>query len=422
MEYIKPRGTKDQYGESFKQFNDFKLFLTKVSLSWSFEQINTPLIEFKDLFLHSVGEETDIVQKEMFEIKNNKKIMVLRPEGTAPVIRSFLENKMYSQSNLTKLFYFGPMFRYERPQKGRSRQFHQFGLEFIGSNNSMCDIELLLIARKIIDHYKIPNINLKINFIGDKILQKEYICYLKKHFKNVDLCPDCKIRLIKNPLRVLDCKIDTKFLIDVPKIIDFLSVEQREKFDHTLNLLKLLNIKFSINHLLVRGLDYYNDLVFEFIDTLSGLTIIGGGRYNNLISSFSNGKINLPAVGFALGVERFLELINKYKIVEKPETFKDNLIYICAFENSYLSFILKIKSLINHNHWIFYNNYEILNIKKHLKIALNLKAKYFIIIGKNEIKTSELKIKNLKEKQYNNIKFNEINNFFNKEIKNAKNS
>ncbi len=316
MSHIKKiRGFQDIYGEDAKKYRYVVDTARDIFNRYNFQEIILPFVEDVSLFIRSVGEETDIVQKEMyiFEDKGGRKV-ALRPEGTASAVRAYIEEKMYAKGGYQKIFYEGAMFRYERPQAGRYRQFHQIGAEIFGVESPLADAELIKMVKDILDSLKIEA-RLEINTLGSFESRKEYIKVLKDylHKHKEDFCEDCKKRIERNPLRVLDCKVETckDITKDAPVLIDFLSEESLERYEKLKEYLRALNVPFVENPRLVRGLDYYTDTVFEFITDKIGAqgTVAAGGRYDNLVEQLGGPKT--PALGFAAGIERLMLLIEE---------------------------------------------------------------------------------------------------------------
>ncbi|WP_029522993.1 histidine--tRNA ligase [Persephonella sp. KM09-Lau-8] len=312
-EIKKIRGFQDIYGENAKKYRYVVDTARKIFEKYNFSEIILPYVEDVSLFVRSVGEATDIVQKEMyvFEDKGGRKV-ALRPEGTASAVRAYVEERMYAQGGYHKLFYEGAMFRYERPQAGRYRQFHQIGAEIFGVSSPMADAELIKMVSDILKALGI-SARLEINTLGDFESRKKYMEVLKEFLesKREFLCEDCQSRIERNPLRVLDCKVESckEITKEAPALIDFLSEESLKRYDELKEYLKALNIEFVENPRLVRGLDYYTDTVFEFITDKIGAqgTVAAGGRYDTLVKQL--GGPDTPALGFAAGIERLMLLV-----------------------------------------------------------------------------------------------------------------
>lgn len=330
----RPKGTKDVYGKEQAVRSYVFDIINSVASVYNFKKIETPIFEAKEVFVRSVGETSDIVSKEMYTFKDKgDREMTLRPEGTAGAIRAIVENKLYTKLPL-KLFYEGPMFRYENPQKGRQRQFTQFGVEMISERNPYYDIEVILMASLILKELRIPYL-LKINSLGDKTTRENYAKALKEYFKPFvsELTEDSVRRLEKNPMRILDDKIDSKkdFVKKAPRINEFYSEEIKTYFDTVIAFIKTTDIPFEIDTTLVRGLDYYTDTAFEFVSVSgeagSQSTLIGGGRYSNLVSEF--GGPDLSGIGFGLGIERItnelIDTLDEADIESNPHIFVLNI-------------------------------------------------------------------------------------------------
>lgn len=419
MQYIKPRGTKDILPEDAEKRFSLEIILRKIMTNYNFKEIITPILENYDLFVRTVGNDSDIVNKEMFLVKNMKSDentepkIVLRPEATASVVRTINDSKLLMNLPI-KLFYYGPMFRYERPQAGRYRQFYQFGVESLGSNNYLIDIEIITLAITILKTLNLTNFTLKINSIGSTISRNKYIEVLKNDLNKIksNLCNDCQTRINKNPLRILDCKIDTN-LKNIANIHDYLTEQEKENFNNIKIVLNQLNIKYEIDSKLVRGLDYYNDLVFEIKDNNNGLTLVAGGRYDQL-SSQLGGK-DLPAIGFAMGIERLILALDQAEILWHI-TKKLDAYIICMSENSrnYAS------SLIYHlrNNQIS-ANMDYLNrpFKKQIENLDKINCKFAIIIGQKEIENKTVMVKNQKDKTQEEVLTLDLINYLKEGIK-----
>nr|WP_201329849.1 histidine--tRNA ligase [Candidatus Profftella armatura (Diaphorina cf. continua)] len=399
--------------------------------SYGFEQIRTPIVESTSLFMHSLGEATDIVKKEMYSFIDalNGDNLSLRPEGTASVIRAVIENNLIYDGP-KRLWYSGPMFRHERPQCGRYRQFYQIGVEAIGFPGPDIDAELIIMCSRLWRNLKLKNIYLELNSIGNFHERKKYcidlINYIEKHKDSKWFCDDIKHRLSLNSLRVLDSKnlIIQKILSNAPKLLDYLEKDSLDHFNNVQKILKYNNISYKINTKLVRGMDYYNRTVFEWTTDKLGSqnSICGGGRYDFLIKKFSNKFV--PASGFAIGVERLIELIKKSNINYNSSNTCDIYIVHVGQEAELKAFLLSenlrtlgLKVILN---CIFNNIPE--NFKSQMKRANASNASFAAIIGENEIANNTLIIKDLRN-QYNNptlkqisISFQDAGNYLYKKI------
>ena len=384
----KAKGCYDLYGEEAKKFKMAEKVIEEVMGIYNINYIRTPVFENSELFRRGVGEETDIVSKEMYEFKDKSdRSLTLRPEGTAGVVRSYIENKM--TNNLVKpvkFYYLEPMYRYERPQKGRYREFTQFGIEVLGESNPLIDIEVISAVIEIFNRLGLENIKLKINTLGDKETREKYKKLLINHFNNYkdNLCSDCQRRLVTNPLRILDCKIDREkeFFKEAPKIRDYLSEKSKKYFEKIEEYLKSLNIDYEIDDNLVRGLDYYDELVFEI--EVDSSTICGGGRYNRLVKEL--GGDDTCAFGFAIGMERFLSLL------ELPKETED-LTYILALSDSERLEALKLARYLRNNNKRVDFDTESKSLKSQFKKSDNLNSRYLIFINDEKLKYGKVEIK-----------------------------
>lgn len=407
-----PRGTYDLFSNEMRIRNYVINDLKKITESYMFEMIETPMFESTELFKRSVGEQTDVVNKEMYTFEDKKgRSMTLRPELTAPIARCFIENKLYATAPNSKFYYYQPAFRYERPQSGRFRQFYQFGVEHYGETSSSVDSEVISLAYNLFKHFGLENdIILKINSIGKTEDRKSYCEQLKTYLnsnKN-ELCTDCLNRIETNPLRVLDCKTcSTKdVLINSPKIDSFINEDSKQHFNDILTTLKLLKINYIIDFNLVRGLDYYNDTVFEFVHTESNITVCGGGRYDNLISQLSNNSS--PAFGFGLGVERLEKLIlAKHQMLEeqlKPECD----VYYMPLCNEAFDLCLSSTNKLRYEGLVCMMPHSVKSIKSNIKSANLLNAIYAVIIGDTEIESGLVTIKNLDTREEMKVKLSDF--------------
>ncbi len=383
----KVRGFQDIYGEDAKKYRYIVNTFRKYFENFNFKEIILPYVEDVSLFKRSVGEETDIVQKEMyvFTDKGGREI-ALRPEGTASCVRAYIEEKMYAEGGYHKLFYEGAMFRYERPQAGRYRQFHQIGAEIFGASSYIADVELIYMVYSILKELNI-DFRLEINTLGDFSSRKVYTENLKYYLKRSEekLCQDCKRRLETNPLRVLDCKVEgcKEIVKNAPTISDFLLEESKFRFEKIKENLKILSVDFIENSKLVRGLDYYTDTVFEFISQKIGSqgTVAAGGRYDNLVSQL--GGPDTPALGFAAGIERLILLVEKlpkdkplYTVIPLSQDFYTTSLLLSSkmrnlnikteliLKEGSLKSLLKLANRLNSDYVIFVSQkYELKDMK-----------------------------------------------------------
>ena len=391
----KPKGTRDLLPTESYRWQEAERKVKEVLESYNFKEIRVPVFEYTELFQRGVGETTDVVQKEMytFDDKGGRSI-TLRPEGTAGVVRAYLENGMGSMPSPVKLWYNMAMYRYENVQKGRLREFHQIGAELIGSSSYLADVDVILMANQIFKALNIPNIQLNINSIGCPKCRSEYQKKLREFIgKNLDsYCDTCKTRFEKNPMRILDCKEKRckEFNVGAPMMIDYLCDECKEHFEKVKESLTALNVKFEIDSGIVRGLDYYTKTVFEFIDGDSGLTVLGGGRYDGLVQEF--GGQPTPAVGFATGVERLMEMYN----VNNPDAEEKKVdLYILSLRNEESKKAFEISEKLRSQNLKIERDIFERSFKAQMKYADKIGARNLLVIGEEELKTNSAKIKNM---------------------------
>ncbi len=395
------RGMKDTISPMSQKYNYFIENTTKIVKKYGFEFIETPILEETSLFKRSVGESSDIVGKEMYQFTDKGgNDVCLRPEGTAGVVRSFVEHKLdKTQGQKYRFFYYGPMFRYERPQKGRLRQFHQFGVESFGEESAYEDVSIIQMIKEILDFFGI-NYTLKLNSLGCKECMPSYRDDLKSKLNSIDgLCEDCQRRKDTNPIRVFDCKNQNcqELIKDLPRIKDSLCEVCKSDFETLTSMLDNLGIEYEIDSNLVRGLDYYNKTAFEFVSTDLGAqnAVAGGGRYDRLVE-FLDGKPT-PAIGFAIGIERLLDMI------EAPTQKREGYYFGAMDEEAIKELYIQAYHFRKDNHVNI--SYEKKSLKAHLKGADKANARYCAIIGENELKDKKLWIKDLELKEEKRIDF-----------------
>jgi len=393
MKFRSVRGTHDLLGPEINKFDKITSEISKLGQIFNFQKIETPVFESTELFSKPLGEQSDVVLKEMYTFfDRNKDSLTLRPEYTTPMIRAAISNNLLNQLPC-KLFGIGPMFRRERPQKGRYRQFNQINFENFGSNDIFAEVELIHIADSFLKKI-LPNneIELYINSLGDRNTLKKYKEKLTNFFEKykINLSPESKEKIITNPIRILDSKDknDKEIVSNAPLIIDFLSKDSLSKFDQIKRILEKFKINFKEDFFLVRGLDYYCDTVFEFKSSSLGSqdTIIGGGRYDGLIKIL--GGKNIPGVGWAGGIERIMMLMTN------PENKKEK-VHFAIINEKYKSHALEAYKLLSDREIAVYWNYKF-NLKKSLSQSNESKAPYIIIIGEEEYNAKKYTIKNLK--------------------------
>ena len=416
----KPKGTYDVNGEMGRTILYIENLWKALMEKYNYEYVRTPIFESSELFHRGVGETSDIVSKETYDFKDRgDRSMTLRPEGTAGVVRSFIENKLYARDTKpVKNWYYGPMYRYERPQSGRFREFYQFGVEVFGSEDPLMDAEVISIPVNLYKMLGLKGIKVNINSLGDKESRENYRNALKEHFRpHLDcLCEDCKIRFEKNPLRILDCKVDKDLDImkTAPKTIDYLNEESKRHFELVQKYLDALNIEYVINPSVVRGLDYYTHTVFEVEAKIEGFgaqnVLCGGGRYNTLVETI--GGPATPGVGFALGMERLLTALEFENINVSSKSLD---VYIIPFSETkqYSAFLTQ---MIRLNGFTCDMDYLDKGLKANFKQADRMNAKYVIIVGDEEAEKKVLTIKNNQTKEEYKVKEEDLIEFLDEHI------
>ena len=378
-EFQSVRGFHDIYGEDLKRFRYISNFIREKLRLYNFEEIVLPVVEYVEVFQRSIGEATDIVQKEMFTFQDRKgRWLALRPEGTAGAVRAYVQNRLYALKPYVKLFYEGPMFRYERPQAGRYRQFHQLGAEVFGSLEPVVDAELLGLVYEILSELGIKAV-IEINSIGCKVCRPAYRNALSAYLAGVEehLCEVCLDRKDRNPLRVLDCKVPTckSAVKDAPKMVDFLCEECKEHYSKLKEYLNAMSIPYRENPNLVRGLDYYTKTVFEAVSEELDITVIAGGRYDYLVEEI--GGPPTPAIGFAVGLERLSMLVKNLP----PE---DPLYLVIPF-GDVLPYALQVAKALRAEGKRVEVSYKRGGLKKQLELANKIRADYAVIVGEEEM-------------------------------------
>lgn len=415
----KPKGTYDIYGKKSDEIQYFRKIVEALMNKYNVKYFETPIFESSDLYHRSVGETTDIVSKETYDFKDRgNRSLTLRPEGTAGIVRCFIENKLYAETLPLKTWYMGPMFRYERPQAGRFRQFCQFGMEVFGTLNPMMDAEVISIAVNLFKILGLKGVKVNINTLGDRESRENYRNVLIEYFKPYidNLCEDCKNRFEKNPLRILDCKVDgdKEILKNAPKMIDYLNEESKNHFELVKRYLDKIGVDYVVNSKIVRGLDYYTHTVFEIEADIEGFgsqnVLAAGGRYNNLVENIGGPKVS--GVGFALGLERLLLALEKENIDISEKVNPE--IYIISMNEDLKSFELANElRLCGFNVEMDYNSR---NLKSNFKAADKLDAKYIIIIGEEEAKSGILTVKNNETKEEEKIGLENIVDYLDRRL------
>lgn len=412
-----PKGTKDVLPQDSYKWQFIEKTARETAKLFDVKEIRTPTFEHTEVFLRGVGETTDIVNKEMYTFNDKGgRSITLKPEGTAGVARAFTENGMQSSALPAKLFYITQCFRYERPQAGRLREFHQFGVEMLGSDKPDTDAEAIVLAKTFLDKLGVKNLTLYINSIGCKDCRAKYHEALKAYLKdNYDeLCGLCKDRFEKNPLRILDCKNPEckKITANAPKITDYLCDDCKAHFGKVQKLLSLAGVDFAIDPNIVRGLDYYTKTVFEFVSENIGAqgTVCGGGRYDKLVSEFGGGEV--PGIGFAVGIERILLLLENIGVkIPRDDTVR---LYIAPMgeEAEEKAFVLTDK--LRKAGVITETDHMGRGIKAQFKYADKIGAEYVGVIGSDELLRGEIKLKKMSDGTEISVAFDNLAEYFGK--------
>lgn len=400
------KGTRDVLPSEAHKIQYIESVVRETAEKFGYREVRTPVFEHTELFQRGVGGTTDVVQKEMytFDDKGGRSI-TLRPEGTAGVVRSFLENGLHNGALPQKLCYIASCYRYEKPQAGRLREFHQFGIECLGAAQPVADAEIIAVAKQVFDTIGIENLSLEINSIGCPDCRREYHSALKAYFeRNIDaLCETCRDRLEKNPMRILDCKspVCSALAADAPKMIDYLCAACGEHFKSVQGYLGAMNIDFTINPRIVRGLDYYTRTVFEFVSNDIGAqgTVCGGGRYDGLVEEL--GGPATPSLGFGMGLER-LELLMENQGLPVPAAETDDLFIIAMGEKALCKAVEIAKDMRMEGFSVEYD----LNgrgLRAQMKLADKIGAKFTVVIGDDEVETRIAKLKNMEDGEVTEI-------------------
>ena len=370
----------------------------EIAENFGFREIRTPVFEHTELFQRGVGDTTDVVQKEMYTFNDKgDRSITLRPEGTAGVVRSYLEHGLYNEPMPQKMCYITSCYRYEKPQAGRLREFHQFGIECLGAASPAADAEVISVAQNLFDFLGVRNLQLEINSIGCKECRKEYHKALHDYFSSHtdELCGTCKDRLDRNPMRILDCKspVCSEIAKNAPKVTDFLCDECQTHFDSVQKYLKAMGIDFKVNPTIVRGLDYYSRTVFEFVSTDIGCqgTVCGGGRYDGLVEEVGGPKT--PALGFGMGIERLMLLMENQGLAF-PTPAKCEL-YIATMGEAALEKAVAIANALRREG--MHTEVDIVgrSVKAQMKYANKIGAKFTVVMGDSELESGTVKLKNM---------------------------
>lgn len=411
MEIKALKGTKDIFGEEMRKWLDMEEIIRGLCKDFCFDQMRTPIFEFTNLFQRGVGETTDVVQKEMYSfIDKGKNDITLKPESTAAVVRSYLEHNMGAETQPIKLYYMSPTFRYERPEAGRQRQFHQFGVEMLGTDSPTADAEIIGIGYELLNRLGIQKVELHINSLGGPVCRQKYNETLKTFLRanKEALCPLCQERMEKNPLRVLDCKNEDcqSVLKAAPNILSNLGEGCQKEFDKLQTLLGAMAIPFVVDSSIVRGLDYYTKTVFEFISNDIGAqgTVCGGGRYNKLVEEI--GGKSTPAVGFGAGMERLL-LVRDAEDACHLESANCDIFLGYRGEEAMVKAYAFIHAL-RKEHICAESDHLQRSVKAQMKFANKIGAKYATILGESEMETNKLHLKNMETGETQEVAFEQL--------------
>ncbi len=413
---IKPKGTKDILPNDSYKWHYIEKTARELAIVYGFKEIRTPVFEHTEVFLRGIGDTTDVVDKEMYTFKDKgDRSITLKPEGTAGVVRSFIENGMQSDVLPKKLFYIIPCFRYENPQAGRLREFHQFGVEVLGSPTPDMDAEVILFVKSLFDKLGIGSLELNINSIGCKECRKTYNDALKEYLKPhlSEMCETCRERFEKNPLRILDCKEEKckEICKNAPRMIDHLCDDCKNHFEKVKSLLDACGVAYKVDPNIVRGLDYYTKTVFEFVSGSIGAqsTVCGGGRYDGLVEEMGGGKVQ--GVGFALGIERLLLLMDSVGVT-LPD---DNCVklYLAPMGEEQYKAAFKIAQTLRNKGVKVEIDHMNRSVKAQFKYADKIGAEYVVVIGSGEIESGKVNVKHMSDGEQQQVDLDKITEYFN---------
>lgn len=412
------KGTHDILPEEVYKWDYMEGVIRDVCARYGYKEIRTPIIEATELFQRGIGDTTDVVTKEMYTFTDRgNRSVTLRPENTASAVRAYLEHKMYGDQQVHKMFYIGSMFRYDRPQAGRYREFHQFGLEVLGASSPLADAEVIAMACEIFHRLGLKDLDLHLNSIGDKNCRPAYRQKLIEFFegKKDQLCDDCRERLYKNPLRILDCKEEgcKKASIGAPEITDYLCDDCHKKFEAVKHYLDVLGISYTVDPRLVRGLDYYTNTAFEIQYPPLGAqsAVCGGGRYDGLVEEI--GGPSTPGIGFAIGLERLLLALEMQNLIPAPKAQKR--VYIAALGEDAVAEGFKIQEELRGLGVLTDMDLQGRSLKGQMKQAGKLDSQFTVIIGSNELEKGAAAVKNMADGTQKDIPFAEVAGYISKE-------
>lgn len=403
----RPRGVNDILPGDVEKWQFIERTARDVCRRFNVSEIRTPIFEHTELFQRGVGETTDIVEKEMYSFQDRgERSLTLRPEGTASAVRAFVEHKLYAQPQPTKLFYIGPMFRYERPQAGRYRQFHQFGAEVLGVNDPSVDAEIIALAMTFFTELGLKNITLEINSVGSPTSREVYRNALREHLAPVkeQLCKDCQSRYDRNPMRILDCKVETckSLIVDPPFMLDHLTEEDKTHFEQVCAFLDSFGIEYKVNPRMVRGLDYYTQTAFEFIE--SGSTLSGGGRYNGMVEQL--GGPDMPGIGFAVGIERVLIALQNQEVQLPLDKGID--VFLVALGDAAQQRTVTLLQELRAGGLVADKDYLGKSMKAQMKAADRQKARQVVILGDDELAQGIANVKDMETGEQVSVPLTEL--------------
>ncbi len=415
MEIKAPRGTHDVLPQESYKWHKVEDAVKGLCRDYGYQEIRTPVFEHTELFERGVGETTDVVQKEMYTfLDKGDRSITLRPEGTSPVVRSLVEHSLYAQALPAKLYYVTPCFRYEKPQAGRLRAFHQFGVEVFGAEDAALDAEVISLALELFRRLGVTGVELEINSIGCPTCRKAYNEKLKEFFKPHlgKLCETCRQRYEKNPLRILDCKQQNckDIYNSAPILLDNICSDCEAHFNRLRACLDAMGIAYTIDGTIVRGLDYYTKTVFEIVSKNIGAqgTVCGGGRYNGLVAELSGP--DMPAVGFGLGIERLLLLLDNLNIDLGGQQVPE--VYIGHIGEKADMFVQSLVLKLRREGVAAERDYMNRSVKAQMKYANKIGARYTVVLGDNEIETGITGLKNMETGEITDVSLDELGNFF----------
>ena len=406
-----PKGTKDMLPDQAYKWHYIEEAFAEICRNYGFEEIRTPVFEHTELFQRGVGDTTDIVQKEMYSFQDyGKRNITLKPEGTSPAVRAFVEHKLYAGAQPSKYYYNIPCFRYEKPQSGRLREFHQFGIETFGTSDMMADAEIISLAYDFLKEMGITDIELRINSVGCPECRKNHRQSLRTFLepKYDQLCDTCKDRFDRNPMRILDCKspVCHELVQGAPVMLDYLCDDCRDAFEQLKANLDAMGIEYTVDPGIVRGLDYYTKTAFEFVTTKIGAqgTVCGGGRYNNLVVSV--GGKPTPCVGFGMGIERLLMLMKACGVEIADNNHPD--VFVASQSPEYMDKCLEIVTELRQKGIAAETDLTGKSLKSQMKYADKIKSDYVVVLGGNEIESGECVAKRMSDGEKINVKINQI--------------